>query len=289
MYEVKGFMDQKFKIYELRDTNTNSWVKVAPERGGIILSYGVEGEEILYLNKETFYATNKNIRGGIPVLFPISGQLTDGKYEWEGKKYSMCNHGFARNTSWEVIDVNSHSNRASLAIRLSSNEQTKISYPFDFEVTFNYILEDGKLTIHQEYMNKGNKNMPMYAGFHPYFKTKEKNISYETDATKYFDYNDGKEKDFTGSIDITNLIEAVVLLDATRNEVSFHLTPLKKKIKLKYGEPFKYVMIWSECDKEFICIEPWMTKTDEFNRKEEHVMIEANKSLITEFSIQLEG
>lgn len=288
MYEVKDIMEQKFKIYELRDTNTNSWVKVAPERGGIIFSYGVEGEEILYLSEETFYDTDKNVRGGIPILFPISGQLANGMYEWEGKKYSMSNHGFARNASWEVIDINTH-NRASLTIRLSSSEQTKISYPFDFEVTFNYILEDGKLTIRQEYMNNGNRTMPMYSGFHPYFKTIEKNISYETDATKYLDYNDGKEKDYTGSIDITNMKEAVVLLDAARNEISFLLFPIKKKIKLKYGEPFKYVMIWSERDKEFICIEPWMTKTDEFNRKEELVMIDGNKSLVTEFSIQLEA
>lgn len=287
MYEVKDFIYQKFKIYELRDNHTNSWVKVAPERGGIIFSYGVEGEELLYLNEETFYDIEKNVRGGIPILFPISGQLLNGMYEWEGKEYSMSNHGFARNASWEVIDMSKQS-RATLTIKLSSNEKTKVAYPFDFDVTFIYILENGKLTIHQEYKNKSNKPMPIYAGFHPYFRTYEKNISYETDATKYFDYNDGKEKDFTGSIDITSLKEAVVLLGASRNEISFHLPPLKKKIKLKYGEPFKYVMIWSERDKEFICIEPWMSKTDEFNRKEELVMIGVNECLITEFSIQLE-
>ncbi|TKC17010.1 aldose epimerase [Robertmurraya kyonggiensis] len=287
MYEVKEIIDQPFKIYELRDINTNSWVKVAPERGGIVFSYGVAGEEILYLNEETFYDTDKNVRGGIPILFPISGQLLNGMYDWEGRKYSMSNHGFARNASWEVIDVSIH-NRASITISLSSNEKTRNSYPFDFNVTFNYILENGKLTVHQEYKNMGNEPLPMYAGFHPYFKIKDKNISYETDATKYFDYNDGKEKYFNGSIDISNLKEAVVLLDAARKQTSFYLPQLKKKIKLKYDEPFKYVMIWSESDEEFICVEPWMAKTDEFNRKEELVMIGVNKNLSTVFSILLE-
>jgi galactose mutarotase-like enzyme len=82
--------------------------------------------------------------------------------------------------------------------------------PFDFEVVFTYVLENGKLNIHQEYRNMGEQPMPMYAGFHPYFKTSEKHLSYETDATRYFDYNDNEE--FTGRVDLGNLKEAVVLL-----------------------------------------------------------------------------
>jgi galactose mutarotase-like enzyme len=287
MYYVKELNDSKYKIYELKDAATNSWVKVAPDRGGIIFSYGVEGEELLYLNEETFNDTDKNVRGGIPILFPISGQLSDGTYEWEGKTYSMNNHGFARNDSWKVIDIDMR-NRASITISLISNEQMKVSYPFDFEVVFSYVLENGNLTIHQEYTNTGNQPMPMYAGFHPYFKTSEKHLSYETDTTRYFDYNDHKEKEFRGSIDLTNLKEAIVLLDGTQPYISFNVPHLKKRVKINYSEPFKYVMLWTENDKEFVCVEPWMAKTEEFNRKEELVIIQRKESLKTEISIQLE-
>jgi galactose mutarotase-like enzyme len=285
MYQVKE-LDSKYKVYELKDAVTNSWVKVAPERGGIIFSYGVEGEELLYLNEETFYDIEKNIRGGIPILFPISGQLSDGTYEWEEKTYFMNNHGFARNASWDVIDTDIQ-NKASLTIRLTSNEQTKVSYPFDFDVVFTYVLESGKLTIKQEYKNLGNQQMPIYAGFHPYFKTSEKHLSYETDATRYFDYNDQKEKEFNGSIDLTNLKEAVMLLDSTQPHISFNVPHMKKRVKITYSEPFKYVMLWSESEKEFVCVEPWMAKTDEFNKKEELIIIKENDSLKTEISIQL--
>ncbi|MBD7964860.1 aldose epimerase [Fictibacillus norfolkensis] len=287
MYHVKQLSDSKYKIYELQDAATNSWVKVAPERGGIIFSYGVEGEELLYLNEETFYDTDKNVRGGIPILFPISGQLYDGIYEWDGTTYSMNNHGFARNAAWEVIDSEMEG-RASLTIKMTSNEQTKISYPFDFEVLFTYVLKKGKLTIHQEYMNMGNQPMPMYAGFHPYFKTSEKHLSYETDATRYFDYNDHEEKEFKGSVDLGSLKEAIVLLDGSQPSISFNLPSLKKTVKINYIEPFKYIMLWTEADKEFVCVEPWMAKTDEFKRKEELTMINENESLKTEISIQLE-
>jgi galactose mutarotase-like enzyme len=286
MYQVKELTDSKYKIYELKDDATNSWVKVAPERGGIIFSYGVEGEELLYLNEETFYDIEKNVRGGIPILFPISGQLLDGTYEWEGKTYFMNNHGFARNSSWEVIDSDIK-NKASLTIKLTSNEQTKVSDPFDFEIVFNYVLENGKLTIQQEYKNMGDQPMPIYAGFHPYFKMNEKHLSYETDSTRYLDYNDHKEKEFYGSIDLTNMKEALVLLDSTQPHISFHVDHLKKRIKVNYSKPFKYVMLWSEREKEFVCVEPWMAKTDEFNKKEELIIIKENDSLKTEISIQL--
>jgi galactose mutarotase-like enzyme len=287
VYNVNELIGQAYKIYELSDSATNSWVKVAPERGGIIFSYGVQGEELLYLNEETFHNKDKNVRGGIPILFPISGQLAGGTYEWEGKTYTMSNHGFARNASWEVIGQEMD-NRASLSIRLTSNEQTKLSYPFDFTVIFTYVLEGGKLTIKQEYNNQGDQPMPIYAGFHPYFKTSEKNLAYETDATKYYDYNDDQVKEFTGSIDLTNLKESVVFLDSNNPSISFGDPAVKKRIKLSYGELFKYIVLWTESGNEFICVEPWMAKTDEFNRKEELVMINGKESLEIEFSIEVE-
>ncbi|MFZ7946114.1 MULTISPECIES: aldose epimerase [Bacillaceae] len=284
MYQVNVEMDSDYKIYVLQDTDTHSWVKVAPERGGIIFSYGVEGEELLYLNEETFYHSEANVRGGIPILFPISGQLSNGTYVWEGTAYSMKNHGFARNLSWEVVATDTH-NRAAITIQLTSNEQTKGSYPFEFEVVYTYSLKDGKLLIDQEYKNLGDQPMPIYAGFHPYFKTSEKHLSYETDATRYYDYNDGLEKQFTGRVDLTNLKESVLLLDANQTNITFHPPGLKKPITLSYSSPFKYVVLWTEKDKEFICVEPWMAKNDEFNRGEELVMINSNDSLKTEFVI----
>ncbi|WP_342433162.1 aldose epimerase [Neobacillus sp. FSL H8-0543] len=287
MYHVRAVVDKKYNIYELVDMATNSRVKIAPERGGIIFSYSVGGQELLYLNEETFYHQDQNVRGGIPILFPISGQLNGGTYEWEGTNYTMGNHGFARNAIWEVIDSHTD-NRAALTIRLTSNVQTKKAYPFDFEVVFTYSLEKGKLTIHQEYKNKGERPMPISAGFHPYFKTSEKPLAYETDATKYYDYNDGKNKEFTGSFDITSITESVALFDAKHTTISFQPSAPDRKIKLGYGEEFKYVVIWTESGKEFICVEPWMAKNDEFNRKNELVMVNGNEQLTTDFSIKLE-
>lgn len=283
MYSVKEYED-KFKMYELRDESTNSWVRVCPERGAIITSYGVHGTELLYLDKDTFYDEMANIRGGIPILFPISGQLELGKYEVDGTSYTMKNHGVARINPWEVIETSSEDS-ASIKLRLMSSEETEKAYPFKFELVFTYKLKNGKLAIEQEYHNKSEKSMPLYAGFHPYFEAKDKNISYETDSSKYLDYNDMVVKEYTGSLDLTHMVESAIFLDSRQSHTAFKLPELNRRIQLEYGDEFKYVVVWSVKDKDFVCVEPWMAKNKAFNTKEDLQYIDGGKCLKTNFTI----
>ena len=43
-----------------------------------------------------------------PVLFPIVGRLKDHEYLFEGKTYSMAQHGFARDMDFEIVEQNSY-------------------------------------------------------------------------------------------------------------------------------------------------------------------------------------
>ena len=287
MYQVTEKKDGKYTIYELTDSAAHSWLKVAPERGGIILGLGVQGEELLFLNEKTFHDDEANVRGGIPILFPISGQLNQGEYEWDGQVYQMKNHGFARNNPWEVIDTNVDGH-ASISLRLKSNDETKASFPFNFEVLFTYVLKGDKLSIHQEYINKSDSDMPIYAGFHPYFKTAEKNIKYETDAENYRDDNDLKIKKVRDGLDLTDKKESLVLLDADKKSIAFELPELNKRVLMEYGEEFKYVYLWTEKGQDFICVEPWMAMTDELNRKEELYYVSPGETLQTVMTISVE-
>jgi len=62
---------------------------------------------------------------------------------------------------------------------------------------------------------------------------------------------------------------------------------VKKRIKLSYGELFKYIVLWTERGSGFVCVEPWMAKTDELNWKEELAMINGKGSFVTEFNIEV--
>lgn len=105
----------------------------------------------------------------------------------------MKNHGVARTNPWEVVSTSTDS-AASLTVLLRSDAATLVSYPFEFELEFTYILQGGKLRLEQKYRNLSGKPMPVYAGFHPYFATSNKELVYETDATAYLDYNDMEVK-----------------------------------------------------------------------------------------------
>lgn len=285
MYEVICYRD-KFDIYELKDNNTNSWLKVCPERGGIIIAYGVNGKEMLYLDLDTFYDEKANIRGGIPILFPICGQLTSGSYEHRGRSYTMKNHGVARISKWTVINKEDR-DQASLTIKLESNEETRKIYPFDFELIFTYILKDGKLQILQQYKNNSNEEMPIYAGFHPYFYTKNKNIKYITDATKYYDLNDNTMKDYTGALDISFMKESAVFTDAKERSISFQVEDLNSTINMQFGEEFKYIVLWSVENKDFVCVEPWMAMTNSFNTKQDIYYVESGNEFNTYLNISV--
>ncbi|MBC8079374.1 MAG: aldose epimerase [Gorillibacterium sp.] len=275
-----------YTIYELKESSTNSRVTVCPERGGIVMGFEVAGRQLLYLDRETFVDPKANIRGGIPILFPISGQLPGGQYHWEGMTYSMKNHGVARDRAWEVVRSDDQG-QASLTLKLTSSDETFISFPFSFELIFTYRLKNGKLSIEQEYINKSKRAMPMYAGFHPYFSVVPGAVVYRSDATRMLDYNINEEKPFTDTLDLSHSQDAVVLLDAKQREISFQVEQ-GLRIRLSYSDVFSYVVLWTASGKPFICIEPWMAKNGEMLRGEELVKVEPGESLQAELKIEVE-
>ncbi|GKU77936.1 aldose epimerase [Paenibacillus sp. L3-i20] len=286
-YEVRHFQDT-FTVYELQERNTSSRVLVCPERGGIVIGCQLNGEELFYLDKSTFENPASNIRGGNPILFPICGSLKDGAYVWNDHTYKMGQHGVARTANWEVVDT-SASTEASITLRLRANEDTLAVYPFNFELIFTYVLLNGELHTRQQYRNLGEtESMPFYSGFHPYFAiASSKNIAYEYDATRYLDFNDNLVKPYLGSIDMEPLVESICLMDAKRSEIAF---PIREdvRVRLRYDDIFKYMVIWTIKDRPFICVEPWMGMPDELNRKEELTMLAPGEELSTNLIISCE-
>ncbi|MBH5318667.1 aldose epimerase [Paenibacillus sp. GSMTC-2017] len=283
-FEVRQFQDT-FTVYELQEHSTSSRILVCPERGGIVIGCQLHGEELFYLDKSTFENPASNIRGGNPILFPIAGSLKDGTYVWNDKTYKMGQHGVARLASWEVVGTSTE-NEASITLRLRANEETMNVYPFNFELVFTYALVDGELHTRQQYRNLGEtESMPFYSGFHPYFAIdSSKNIAYESDATSYLDFNDNVVKPYLGYIDMEPLVESVCLLGAKKSEISF---PVRKdvRIRLRYDDLFKYMVIWTVKDRPFMCVEPWMGLPDELNNKQELVMVEPDGEVNANFII----
>ncbi len=229
MYQVTKYQDV-VEIIELKDVQSGSWLKVAPKRGGIITGFGVNDQEILYMNEERFKDLNKSIRGGIPILFPIVGQLTDDTYVWNETEYSMSQHGIARDLAWEVVELEV-SEKAFIKLKVMSNEESKKVFPFDFEIIYKYHLEGNKLTIEQEYHNFSDEPMPISVGFHPYFKISDKkSLRYEIDSDGYLDFRELALKPYENKIDMSNDADAKLFPNRV-NKVTFtdpNLTTFQK-------------------------------------------------------------
>ena len=68
--------DQGIFVFQL---DQNNYIKFCPERGGVITNWISDGKEILYFDEKRFMDKTKSIRGGIPILFPICGNLNTSR------------------------------------------------------------------------------------------------------------------------------------------------------------------------------------------------------------------
>ena len=92
----------KNQPYILSDEPTQSLVVVCPGRGGIVTEWRTQDQKIFYMDKERFADPALSVRGGIPLLFPICGNLPEDTYTLDGESYKLKQHGFARNLPWQV-------------------------------------------------------------------------------------------------------------------------------------------------------------------------------------------
>jgi galactose mutarotase-like enzyme len=254
--------------YVLRDTDANSEVEVCPSRGGLITRFRVGDTPVLSMDDSTLYDLTKNVRGGVPILFPMAGPVKDNQYTLGGKTYEMKQHGFARNEQWEVTR-HSTDGAAKLTITLRSSEETKKRFPFDFVVEYTYELKGSSLMLHQNYKNTSNEPMPLHAGFHPYFHvldSEKANTKVETKATKAFDNVTKRDFDFTG-FDLTQKEVDLHLHDHGSTRSSIQRPGSNKKIEVVASEEFSHWVVWTLAGKDFICLEPWTAPGNALNTK----------------------
>jgi galactose mutarotase-like enzyme len=103
--------------------------------------------------------------GHAPILFPIVGRLNGDVLRIDGREYPMKQHGFARRKIFAVVAHEA----ASATFRLSADEETRASYPFEFALEIAFTLREATLTVDVVVSNQGGTPMPASIGFHPAF------------------------------------------------------------------------------------------------------------------------
>jgi galactose mutarotase-like enzyme len=248
---------------ELADANAKSLVVLAPERGGMIVSFAVGGRDLLFMDESTLLDPKKNVRGGNPVLFPSPGKLAGDAWARDGHAGTMKQHGFARDLPWALTEKVTR-DRAAATLCLTSSDTTRALYPWDFRFELTYSLVGNTLRIGQRIENTGDQPMPFGVGFHPYFLVDDKaSARIDTRATRAFDNVTKKEIPFTG-------------FDLTAKEVDLHLVDHGStesaltwgdgaRLAIKGSPEFSHWVVWTLDGCPFVCVEPWTSPGNALN------------------------
>lgn len=265
--------------YEIK----NSFIKAQ------IKSFGAELNSLKKCDENFEYiwqANSKYWARHSPALFPIVGRLKEDSYFYKNKKYSLSQHGFARDKEFEVIQ-----NEADfIEFRLKSDEKSLEFYPFFFELDIGYKLDKNSFIVSYKVKNKSDEKMYFSIGAHPAFNTQIGDfLEFENIKTtkRYFLDEKGliyKNQDL--NLENSKLYldkdlfkdDALVFNDSTIKQITLKNIENKSRVKVKFDN-FPYLGIWSKPnDAPFVCIEPWFGVADEENANQK---IEDKKGILS--------
>ncbi|TKK69853.1 aldose 1-epimerase family protein [Ilyomonas limi] len=215
-----------------------------------------------------------------PVLFPIVGELKNHQYIHKGKTYPLSRHGFARDKMFTVSDHGDHT----VTLTLTDSSETLEIYPFHFNFSIQYTIDDNRLYVVYEVKNTGKDTMYFSVGGHPAFNVP---LTDKTDFEDYYLVFSRVENTPRYPLSSDGLIEAQpvpMLHNAERlplkrslfyeDAIVFkHLQSASITLEsdktdhglIFYFEDFPYLGLWSKRDANFLCIEPWCGIADSVN------------------------
>jgi galactose mutarotase-like enzyme len=253
----------------LKLKSADAEVAIAPHRGAIVTSFRIAERELLYLDQATLNDPSKNVRGGIPVLFPSPGKLENDRWVHAGKAGELKQHGFARDLSWQVAAHNA----TSVTLTHAATEETLSKFPWAFHAELIYSVAASALRIELRIANASDSRMPMAFGLHPYFLVGDKSrVHIPTHATRAFD-------------NISKRVVPFTRFDLTQTEVDLHLLDHGStrgvldlgdgtRIALETSRQFVRWIVWTVAGKDYVCLEPWTASGNALNTGEDLIFVE---------------
>ncbi len=241
------------------------------------------------------------VRGGMPVLFPFCGaSFAGGKKDFwktpEGEVLPMKKHGFAMEGKFDDIHVSDFDFHA----KYVSSEESKASYPYDYNFSVYYRFNELSLFCELRLENLGKERIPWGAGLHPYFTlpwidgTSRRDYRFLSDAKKacYIGADGsfmpaGTDKSSFSDLELNNRIHTSLKTSAVR----FGPKNGEEDVTLKIGgggkpEVGTCVVTWSESpDAPYYCVEPWMSPPNSASKPLHYVAPSETKAFFIEISL----
>lgn len=94
-----------------------------------------------------------------PILFPFVGKLKDDQFKFKGKTYHQTQHGFARDSDFQVVDQS----QSAVSFQLEDSPKTLTVYPFKFNLRVSYQLIGHRIQVSFDVLNPASDKKLFYA------------------------------------------------------------------------------------------------------------------------------
>ena len=229
-----------------------------------------DGRELLWQNN-----TGSGWSDHAPVLFPLCGSYENRRYIILGEERPIELHGFALTSKFELVKKSD----SSLEFVLRANEETRKSFPFEFELFVSYSLKGDTITLDAKVRNLSDITMPYMFGWHPGFNlptdrgqdTEDYEIELKTDKLSWTPMSeDGvfyteKAVDYPLANGAYKLNTKEIYPNDTmifrghKNQLLLHADNNPYSLDFKWSDNLPFLCIWKDefNAAKFICLEPW--------------------------------
>ena len=230
------------------------------------------GQEYLWCGDAAYWGRTS------PVLFPLVGNYRENQSCFDGKWYSLSQHGFARDMDFELVSEKGDE----IWFALEDSPETLEKYPFGFRLELGYRLQGRAVEVLWKVTNKNDREMYFSIGGHPAFNCPLREGEKQTDYRIGFDTcepltasvldENGTVSERTkvleltdGMLQITDSLfdeDALIVEHDQAHKVALYTPEGEKYLEVKFEAPL--FGIWSPAGKHapFVCIEPWYGRSD---------------------------
>ncbi|MEO5783079.1 MAG: aldose 1-epimerase [Ginsengibacter sp.] len=184
MFSIQNKTENGFDKLILKEEASGTFAEILPSCGAILHAFVAikDGKEInvidSYESADDFKnnVTSKGFKGS--KLSPFVCRLNKGKYNFEGKDYTIekyyyqknALHGLLYDQPFTIIDQQLSKNSTAVSMKLEYRA-TDAGYPFNYDCIVTYELEKhNRLNVFTQIVNQDKIAIPMQDGWHPYFK-----------------------------------------------------------------------------------------------------------------------
>lgn len=267
------------------------------------LKNNLTGIEYMWCGDEKYWKRTS------PVLFPVVGAYKNNETTYQGKTYTLPQHGFARDMEFTLVSQTEDT----IWFSLTDTEETRKNYPFSFLLELGYKIDGKCVQVMWRVKNPSQKQMHFSIGGHPAFYCPLNEVGVQTDYALLFDEKDkivsslltkAGVTDTKISYELENGIlpvgedlfdnDALIIENNQAHQVSLVKPDGKPYLTVSFDAPL--FGIWSPPKKNapFICIEPWYGRADheqftgELEKREWGNILEAEGQFEASYRITIE-